>query len=277
MLISHINRLKDEKNKRRVRARIAAMAERRSSGNQIVVGQTSFDDFMKSNSTCVAMGGGCVKTDCPPDYMALPASPAAVGRGAYGGYARVGDYQAVWQSTNPDGLFYFQNTDPDEGTYSLTHWEGEGVVDVERGDPVMLPGNDPSIQPPIFTTVWQDPDCADSFRETYLAGTFESVGGGAAVTLKILPTVAMKAFKLYIPGGSNWQITSITVGLVEYLNGGSLDGAFVSGGMFGDMNMDSGRLTTDWISPSMGIVIKAINIMGGPLDFNPTIIGIVPN
>jgi hypothetical protein len=111
------------------------------------------------------------------------------------------------------------------------------------------------------------------FRLSYVAGLAAAVAGGAASGLiAVTPKVPFKGLRLVIPGASNWRITSIQVGMTEYIGGGAVPGTF-----FQDLEVDSGRIDLDWSSPSLPINVNGTNISAGALDFNPGVAGILAN
>lgn len=116
--------------------------------------------------------------------------------------------------------------------------------------------------------------CNSAFRIAYVGGASASVAAAAslATPLTIAPTVAMKPYKIYVPAGTDWIITSIKVGNRELLDGGS-----ISAGVFGDMNMDSGRIESEWITSTMGMIFSATNVSANAAFFRPTVIGFVSN
>lgn len=113
--------------------------------------------------------------------------------------------------------------------------------------------------------------CNSAFRIAYVGGATASVAAAASsLPLTVAPTVALKPYKIYVPSGVSWIITSIKVGNRELLDGGS-----ISAGVFGDMNMDSGRIESEWITSTMGMIFTATNISADAAIFRPTVIGFV--
>lgn len=111
------------------------------------------------------------------------------------------------------------------------------------------------------------------FRLSYVAGLAAAVAAGTSSgATAVTPKIPFKGLRLVIPGAANWRITSVQVGLTEYIAGGAVPGTF-----FQDLEVESGRIDLDWASPSLPINVTGTNIAAAALDFNPGVAGILAN
>lgn len=219
--------------------------------DNVIVGTSGLDEFTERNEKCgFGPGSGCIKTNCPPGFSKI-AGAAAAATGGYRRRARVGGYAGV--GACPPGATCYQSYNS-----SLPYYVAE---------------NDPLSDTPVFP-VETPTDCISStFRIVYMGASSDPVAAGATVNIDIVPIMPAKIYKMYIPGGNLWNITSFKISNTEYLSGGG-----VSGAVFGDMNMDAGRLEgTPWFSSDNPIHIVAVNRSTGTLTFNPSFIGIISN
>lgn len=255
-------------------SKIAAILERRLAGydsidvdfsedvvdrsDDVIVGVSGLDEFTARNEKCgFGPGSGCIKTNCPPGFSKIAGAAAAATAG-YRRRARVGAYDMAKVGACPPGVACYQSYDSGSPYY---------VPEFVNGVPNPLSGT------PVFP-VETPADCiSQTFRIVYMGASSDPVAASATVNIDIVPIMPAKIYKMYIPGGNLWNITSFKIANTEYLSGGGVNGA-----VFGDMNMDAGRLEgTPWFSSDNPIHIIAVNRSTGTLTFNPSFIGIIAN